>query len=212
VSGDWRAKLGEWAQRVTERAADPEFQAQAHRLAREADEAAALARVSLRGVRGIPRAFHAGLGAPKETAALDAVRAFMGTEDKTVLLLAGDVGRGKSFAAAWAVDTYGGRFIEANDVIAASIYDQAGQDRYMLPSLLVVDELGMEPLDQGGWGESKFYDLLNGRIQNLRRTILVTNLGLSAFVARYPDARLRDRLRAYARAHFEAGPSMRSGK
>jgi DNA replication protein DnaC len=209
VNEENRRRLAELVARGKARLDDPVFRAhvaEGEAVAREAERGARRIR---RKYAGIPVALAELLDGDLEpTAALEKARAFL-SSPKLLLVFAGDVGRGKSLAAAWLADMMGGRFVEAADVVQANVYDAQGWRSFFTPPLLAIDELGMEPLDQGGWGESKFYDLVNGRLQAKKRTVLVTNLDLKAFVARYPDPRLRDRLRAHGAFLVAKGPSMR---
>jgi DNA replication protein DnaC len=198
----------ELSARMAERLADPAYQAKVAAWEREQALDAQAQRRHARKFLGIPAVLAETLDRLEETDALAKARSFLASE-KLILLLAGDVGRGKSVAAAWAVAETNGRFIEAADVAQANVYDREAWGALFLPRLLAVDELGMEPLDAKGWCEAKLYDLINGRLQAKKRTVLVSNLDLPAFLARYPDPRLRDRLRAHGAWLLAKGPSMR---
>ena len=216
-----RARMREAYERTSKILSDPEYQKRAAELRRAlAEDDVRQRRYSWRA-RGIPEAFIPVIESPREEPALVAVRRFVAgpwqdpAREGTplALILAGAVGRGKSIAAAWAAasDRWVSYYAEAMDLIQSGIFGGDRREGYWLQRvpLLVLDELGTEPLDQAGWGESKFYDLLNARLQNRRRTILVTNLDPQAFIARYPDKRLRDRLRAHADVFVAVGPSLR---
>lgn len=206
----YRDRIAEITARVLARVDDPAYRARVEALEREsaadADNQIAWGRRWL----GIPRAFWTLLDHPEETEALAATRAFL-AGPKKILLLAGAVGRGKSVAAAWAVDQTRGRFVDAADIVQASVYDASHWRGLFLHGLLAIDELGAEALDQAGWGVAKLYDLVNGRLSEDRRTILCTNLAPREFIARYPDQRLRDRLKAYGAFHVAKGESLRRG-
>ncbi len=205
---EYAQKRRDLAERMAARLSSPAWMAKVAELEAEAAQDSLNQRRWRRKYLGIPRAFEAALDAPKETEVLARVQAFIASP-KLVLLLAGAVGRGKSIAAAWAVEDQVGRYMEAADIVQANLYDAQAWRAFFTPGLLAVDELGMEPLDLGGWGAAKLYDLLNGRMQAAKKTILVTNLDGRAFFARYPDKRLKDRFRAHG-AFFQAeGESMR---
>lgn len=141
--------------------------------------------------RGIPERMWPALhdGAPDEpavgplaarpTPALDAASRFLGPTDMaTFLVLSGPVGTGKSFGAVWAAAWNGGRFVAAIDLLRAGLYpaDPAFWPQLRFCSALVVDDLGVEPLDKGGFGLTALESLISARYDGRRKTILTTNL------------------------------------
>lgn len=206
--------IQEWAARCAARAETPEFQANAAKLAeqtaafnaaqREVDRKLALVQA------GIPTALWDLLRAPKETPALVAVREwFAGPSACVFLSLAGQAGRGKTFAAAWAISERGGQYALAHDLVAAGTFDPIWKDLASAP-LVALDELGNEYRNDAY--SASLYTLLNTRHAHQRRTILATNLDAPAFAARYcPEATdpLRDRLRTASRWVNLSGESMR---
>ena len=207
--------IQEWAARCAARAETPEFKANAAKLAeqtaafeaaqREADRKLALVEA------GIPQALWDLLRAPKESPALEAVREWLAGPPACVFLaLAGPAGRGKTFAAAWAIAERGGRYALAHDLVAAGTFDPVWHDLATAP-VLALDELGNEYRNDAY--SASLYTLLNTRHAHRRRTILATNLDGAAFTTRYcPDAAdpLRDRLRTASRWVNLGGESMRT--
>jgi DNA replication protein DnaC len=206
---NWQTIQAARRQRLAGFLADPGYEARRLQLEAQTAVRDESAQRVARRYAGIPTGFWEPIDHPDDTEAMAAVRTFLAS-DKLVLLMAGDVGRGKSVAAAWAVDQVrGAKFFEAAKIARANVYDSAAWLAFFSPSLLAIDELGMETMDPKGWCESKLYELVNDRIQSGKQTILVTNLDPKAFLARYPDPRLRDRIRAHAQLLHARGPSMR---
>jgi hypothetical protein len=186
-------------ERCRARALDPEFQAQAERLKRENAEAEAASQEAERNLRlfeaGVPRRLWPTLAAPDATPALEAVKAWLaGPEECVFLVLGGEVGTGKSFAAAWAVRN-GGRHTDAHSLVYAGQFDPIWAQLATTP-VLALDELGAEHLNDAY--RASLYALLNARYANARRTLLITNMAGQGFLSRYcPDGeadRLKDRL------------------
>jgi DNA replication protein DnaC len=134
-------------------------------------------------------------------------------QPETILVLAGGTGAGKTVAACAALAGYEaqGLFVSAVDLVRAGLYSQEFWESLKVPGILVIDDLGREPLDEKGWGISNLHATLNDRYDNLRKTIITTNLSQPAFLARYDrdGGRLRDRLKSGG-VYFEfAGTSLR---
>jgi DNA replication protein DnaC len=187
---DFTKEMREALERMRARAESPEFQAQVARL--ESGEASPEEKRRQAWKRqGIPAelwdAFDRYGG---EAEACKLVDSFL-ESDERFILLAGEAGLAKTYAACRALAMHGGRYIRAYDVAQAwGDEDEGWLCDLRLASLVVMDEIGREPLDEKGWAYGKIYDLLDRRQANLRKTILVTNLGLDAFKARYcPDGR-----------------------
>jgi DNA replication protein DnaC len=91
-------------------------------------------------------------------------------------------------------------FRKARQIATMSQFDEEGWRMLYRAPLLVVDDLGTEPLDEKGWGEAAILDLIDRRYDDERRTILTTNLSWESFLARYAQdgGRLRRRLREAA--------------
>ncbi len=76
---------------------------------------------------------------------------------------------------------------------------------------LAIDEVGVEPAPIEN-STRVLFDLVDRRSRPNRRTLLASNLGWSALLSRYEDARLRDRLRASASAIEIPGRSRRKAR
>ena len=128
--------------------------------------------------------------APKPSPALEAVGRFTSpSERRLVLVLAGPVDSGKTTAAAWAAAWAHGRLVKAIDLLRAGLYpdDHGFWPRLYAEHLLVVDDLGTEPLDAKGFGLAAISDLIDRRYDGARKTILTTNLPGAAFRSRFGE-------------------------
>jgi hypothetical protein len=221
--------IAEVMQRVRETAADdndPAFLAKraAASAAIEAEDEAA--KVSNReatwSARGVPvrcwPMLHASAkgeaGGPLLTTALQAVGPFLSAIDKAlIMILAGGTGTGKTVAASWGVAFHSGRMVKALDIIKAGLFDQpAGSEEWGRARLLVIDDLGMEPIDPKGYGYAAIYDLMDRRYDANRKTLITTNLTQAEFRERYgtgTGARLWDRVREVGRWVDIGGVSLR---
>lgn len=126
--------------------------------------------------------------APKPTPALLAVSRFLsGAETRTALVLAGAVDTGKTLAAEWGAAWHGGAVVKGIDLVRAGLYpaDQGFWPRLQGEKLLVIDDLGAEPLDAKGFGVAAICDLFDRRYDAARKTIITTNLPLTEFRDRY---------------------------
>ena len=149
-------------------------------------------------------------GQVDETPAIAAVREWLGT-GKTFLVLGGSVGVGKTVAGAWALVERGGLFRKASQITRMSQFDTEAWERLYRVGLLVVDDLGTEPHDQGGWGLAALLDLFDRRYDYRARTILTVNVSLDTFRERYgkDGGRFLDRLREAGEWFNVAGESRR---
>lgn len=153
----------------------------------------------------------------------DAVRKVLEFVDgrKTLLVLAGGTGCGKTVAAcvgldSWVIVENGtvrrvGRFVKSIDLVRAGTFDGDFWDDLAEASMLVIDDLGTEPLDEKGWALANLAALIDQRYDANRKTILTTNLDVARFKARYCNdgGRLADRIReAGAFVEFD-GASLR---
>lgn len=216
-------RLSEFAQRIKAQEAQHEARMAedpAYRAEVEAREAATAERhagyevlqreENLRAM-GLPERL-AGIMAGKldETPALGAVRDWL-DGGKTFLVLGGNVGVGKTVAAAWALSQRAGVFRKASQITRMSQFDAEAWDRLYRAGVLVVDDLGTEPHDQGGWGLSALLDLFDRRYDERARTILTVNVTLDTFRERYgkDGGRFLDRLRESGTWFNVAGESRR---
>lgn len=137
-----------------------------------------------------------------------------------ILVLAGDVGRGKTVAAAWwLIEAAAARrrplFVSAARLSRWERYDPAEMDRLLLASRLVIDDLGEEFNDTKGNFLAVLDETIADRVANRRPTVITTNLtAVDMFGAKPEDGgrygiRIRDRIRESGRWQSFAGPSMR---
>ncbi|MCC6738235.1 MAG: hypothetical protein IT452_04255 [Planctomycetia bacterium] len=157
------------------------------------------------------------------TPAREAVKAFMNGE-KTLLVLGGGLGTGKSVAAGEAVclmnrpnrvNGRDARWIKSIDLVRIGIYGEAA-DRFAEDCrslrLLAIDDLGTEPRDEKGYAAANLEAALDARYDACAKTILTTNLDFDGFSSRYltgTGERLRDRLRECGEFVGLTGPSLR---
>jgi DNA replication protein DnaC len=197
---------------MRQRAEDPAFRANAEKWRETKAEAAQREndRLMALHVAGVPASLWDAVMAPKVSDALEAAQRFLDAPRECLyLVLAGPAGRGKTFAAAWAVSKRDGRYVLAHDLVAAGTFDPLWKEIAAAP-LLAIDELGSEYRNPAY--EASLYALLNRRHANAYKTVLCTNLDGGAFVTRYcPKAGdpLRDRLRTAQAWVALPGESMR---
>lgn len=174
---------------------------------RARDEARRLS--AAKDAMGIPAVFRELAEGPglRQTEALTEVR-----RGSLILVLAGDVGRGKTVAASWwllqAVTQRQPLFVSAARLSRWDRYDRAEMDRLLLASRLVIDDLGEEFNDTKGNFLAVLDEAVSDRVANRRPTVITTNLTLEAFADRY-GIRIRDRIREAGRWQNFAGTSMR---
>lgn len=170
-------------------------------------------------------------GEQRETAALVATRAFEAQEVRTMLVLAGPPGVGKTCALAWLALQRLQRHDEAVErwhseyprprlpgaphmVTAAALaridrYDADALRLLFEAPLLIVDDLGVEHADRAGWFLSFVDELIGARYSSNRITAASTNLSGKTFAERY-GARVQDRLVEVGTYVELRGPSLRA--
>jgi len=162
---------------------------------------------SLEG-QGIPRRIIQTLNAPlKSTRAVRQVRKiFLAPKEAWVLVLSGDKGCGKSVAAGLYLKLRAERALDNQEqppessvwysaVRMARMSSYNGDfDKMLRTHLMVIDDLGVEYLDNKGYFEQRFDELMNDRYENFGRTIITTNLNAQDFKERYSD-RVTSRMR-----------------
>lgn len=211
---DISTRIAEWARRMEARSRTPEYQEAAARLAAQDAENEARSRETQRKLNlhsaGVPGSLWESVREPEETQALAAAREFLSAPAPLVfLVLVGPAGRGKTFAAAWAVSEREGRYVVAHDLVHAGSFDPIWRELAEAP-VLALDEVGAEYRNPAF--DASLYTLLNSRHAHNRKTLICTNLDAVSFVARYcpnPADPLRDRLRTAARWETLPGESMR---
>lgn len=142
---------------------------------------------------------------PIETSAIEALRVAM--KGRTIVVLSGGVGCGKTCAAGWWITQSRGDWISASALATLSPFDEASRERMHSPRL-VIDDLGAEYLDAKGFLASLLDSLWDYRYSHRLPTVVTTNLTLKQFQARYSE-RIKDRLRECGDFVEVSGDSMR---
>lgn len=138
-------------------------------------------------------------GQPRDTKFIRDVHAWMLDEHaKPVLILSGTVGRGKTYAAAWALAHRTGAYVPANEFVrvfsARFGDDREKQERLLHQPLLVIDDVGREGRANHEQMLASLVEVVDARRSINRRTIIVTNEDRRHFADRYGDERLISRL------------------
>jgi len=134
-------------------------------------------------------------------------------DDFAILVLAGDVGRGKTVAASWWAlqglrEKRTPLFVSSARLSRWDRYNDAEMQRLLLASRLVIDDLGEEFNDTKGNFLAVLDETISDRLANERRTVITTNLTVEVFTERY-GVRIRDRIKESGRWQNFAGASMR---
>lgn len=210
----WRKELAAW------QAAHPDGQAR-HELLLEEWEAIERAQVRaraaserLRSTR-LPRLVAGALLQLQTTNATKCARQWVDS-GRRYLVLAGDVGTGKTVAAgaalAWCMERGATGEWSTSTGFAAALGGFSGQaeaERLKHLDVLVIDDFGTEHLSS--FAASVFFEVLAARHENGGRTVLTTNLDGKQFRERL-GSRLADRVRESVTWVTCAGPSMRGAK
>lgn len=125
---------------------------------------------------------------------IEAVEGFL-TGDKTILVLSGGVGCGKTQAACMAFNLASDvLFVRAGSLNRISMYDAEEMARLHSASVLIIDDVGIEYADRKGFLLALLDDMIDPRYSEGRHTIITTNL-LEYKNGEYPmKKRLGDRL------------------
>jgi DNA replication protein DnaC len=153
-----------------------------------------------------------GIHAPSFMETSEACLALYGLQNdaRSIRVLAGGVGSGKTFAAVWWLAQYGGPsplFMRVSEFETISRYDKEHRRRWKTASALVLDDLGAEYADGKGnllADLDELIDVYSGRTAQL---IITTNLKPDQFKERY-KSRIVSRLRAGARWKSLTGGDM----
>ena len=122
-----------------------------------------------------------------ETPALTHARAYV-ESDRRILVLCGAPGTGKSTAATWIADRVEARaprFVKAQALARAGLYDRELSEQLDKARLLVVDDLGTEFLDAKGCFQTVIDEVVDSFYSSLRHLLITTNLDAKTFAARY---------------------------
>ena len=145
---------------------------------------------------GFPlRALRAAERADENRSAVSRVRDWK-PEDKSILVLSGPAGCGKTVAAAWWAirQPCSPVFVRATTFAASSRYDRETRDTWFDAPALVLDDLGTEYLDAKGSFLVDLDELLDVFYGNSKPLLITTNADAGAFKARYGE-RVSDRVR-----------------
>lgn len=162
---------------------------------------------------GVPARVMPLMDEPEATQAVQAVIRFLHPDNpRTLLVLAGGVGTGKTVAACWAIGHDGGKFEKAIELVRHGLFEPEYWEGLKRAQLLVVDDLGTEPRDEKGYAAANLDALLDYRYDAQRPTILTTNLAKPDFELRYcagTGIRTLDRLKEVGTFVGLSGGSMR---
>jgi hypothetical protein len=116
---------------------------------------------------------------PGRTPALDAARRYVAQHEKPILVLLGGVGAGKTTAATWIAREAGGA--RPGKALSTTLekrgrYDRAYADWLESRTLVVLDDLGVEPLDGKGYFAALVDELVDRAYSHRRRLVITTNV------------------------------------
>jgi DNA replication protein DnaC len=144
-----------------------------------------------------------------ETPWLEAVREWH-AGSKSVLVLSGSVGSGKTVAACWAMAGDNGLFVSAANLARiVGDFDRTEWRRFASCRLLVVDDLGDEL--QAERLSAALKQIISERGAHGGRTVLTTNETPKQLKARYPDEKLWSRIAQSCDVVVRSGGDMRRG-
>jgi DNA replication protein DnaC len=154
------------------------------------------------------------------TTSLRAAADFVADQDAWCLLLSGDSGVGKTFAAEWALAEilrHSGPVVgllRRQQVFTVPALRRAWFDEKIMSALssaqaLLLDDLGSEPIDQLGFTGASLFEVVNTRWGRGSKTILTTNMTPASFKSRYGQ-KITDRLTQGGKAVVVLGETLRS--
>lgn len=133
---------------------------------------------------GMPRRAWPHVVNPSETPALSVVKEWLASP-LTILILTGLPDRGKTIAACWALAQKSGCFIKAIDIVRRGMFDTAWWSALYEAEILVLDDLGTEPLDEKGYALANVQALVDRAYDGRPRLIVTSNLALSVLSQKY---------------------------
>ena len=136
--------------------------------------------------------------ATTETAAMQHARAYLDAGDKAALVLLGGVGAGKTFAATWVAYKLGQEsrhvgYVPSTRLESDGRYDRDRRGWIDGRTLLVIDDVGVEPIDSKGYYVALLEEVIDSFYGSRRRLIITSNLAATTFSERY-GARIWSRL------------------
>lgn len=191
----------------------PEYQANSAKIAAENIEyerqQAQHRRTARLRVTGVPP--ETAIGEYRTTIAITAALDFIdGPPALRFLMLGGKKGTGKTFALGVTVWNRGGKYVDAQALVAAGSFDGEFWHELERAPILALDELGAEYPNPAF--EANLYALLDRRYRMGKRTLIATNLNTVEFKNRYCEHgldRLLERLRTGGRWVALDGESLR---
>ncbi len=162
-------------------------------------------------------------GSLLDTAAVQAL-----ADPEVITVLSGAPGTGKTTAASawiyrWVMDPQNweggfnwrmrGRamFVQAASLSRYPRYDEAAMKRLLRADRLVIDDLGVEYMDDKGSFMALLDEVVNDRYAARRTTVITTNLDGPGFRARYGH-RIADRIREVGKFISVGSASLRAGR
>jgi DNA replication protein DnaC len=193
-------------------ARDAEVQAARERAIAHSERVRTGHRARVMREAGFPeRAMLAAEAADMAAPALEAMRVRFGGDDRTIVVLAGAAGIGKTVAACWWTlnrSERAPRFVRATTFAAASRYQRAERADWLSAGVLVLDDLGSEYADAKGSLLTDLDELVDAFYGDRRHLIITTNVPGREFPARYGE-RIASRIREAGRWIEMAAPSRR---
>ncbi len=137
------------------------------------------ARVLIEGKFGTHEVDRCRLEDPGSTPALDAARRFVAQQELRILVLLGGVGAGKTTAATWVAREIGG--VQPGKVLATTLerrgrYDREFADWIDERTLVVLDDLGAEPIDGKGYFAALVDEIVDRAYSHRRRLVITSNV------------------------------------
>lgn len=126
------------------------------------------------------------------TPALEHARQFLAQRDRPVLVLLGGVGCGKTTAACWVAREDGGSrpgMLPSTTMERRGRYDGDYSSWVDERTMVVLDDLGVEPLDGRGYFAALVDELVDAAYRNRRRLVITSNITVES---------MRDRIGARA--------------
>jgi DNA replication protein DnaC len=133
------------------------------------------------------------------------------TAEKTILILSGSAGCGKTVAATWWAlrQPTVPLFVRASSFAATSRFNRDVRDEWLNAKALILDDLGTEYADTKGNFLVDLDELIDTFYGHRRALLITTNCPKGDFKNRYGE-RITDRIRECGEFHALSGSSLRS--